>query len=244
VVFVVAVVSLGSPLDSEIPAFATELALAPYDVRQRFAAGFPSVIWGGTDRARAQELLARMRARGHAAIACDTSAVVTSDRMVSMRDFQLVDSGVAADASTTLPFDDVRCFLRAVQRRTIETTKSETTRKFNAGIALATGGMVVRRSESKETVQRSEEREQVLYAFRKSGATPWILRETTTRYGALGAALAPATLQNFLATIRLFRERAPKVPYDERLLTLKSSEPTVAAHGGIDLLAHLTAMCF
>jgi hypothetical protein len=242
-VFVVAIASLAGSLDSEGPRLATELGVSAYDVRQRFASGFPVVAWAGADEARAAEVLARLRGRGHSAIGCDTATVVPSERMVSLRDFRIVEGGVSADEASTLPWDDVLCLLRAVQRRMTETTTTETERKFSAGTAMLSGGLLVRRTKTKEVVHASEDREQVLYLFRRSGAVPWILRETSTRYAALGPLLVHATLQNFLTTIRVFRERTPHAVYDERLLTLKSPDPVVAAHGGIDLLAHLTALC-
>jgi len=76
----------------------------------------------------------------------------------------------------------------------------------------------------------------VLYLFRKSGATPWILREQGTHYEALGARLAPTAAPNFVTTVAELRARAPQACYDERLVARRTASPTE-----LDLLAHLVA---
>lgn len=230
----------GTSADARLAAIAQELAVAPYDARQRLAAGRPAVLFAGPDRARALELLGKLRALALPALACDTASVVASENMVSMRDFALDDEGLRADGQS-LPFADVLCVLRATQRHTVETTTTQKEKSFSAGKAILTGGLVMSSTKSKEVTTSATDREQVLYLFRRSGQTPWLLRETQTRYGALGAALAPATMQNFLTTVRLLRERAPAAVHDERLVNFRIND-VVSAAGGIDLLAHLLAM--
>ena len=199
------------------------------------------MILASPDRARALDVLAKVRARGHHVLGCDASAVVRGEAMVSMRDFRFSDEGLGTPEAA-LPWDDVLCLLRAMHRRSVESKVEEKERKFSAGKALVTGGMAFTSTKTKEKTAVSEEREQVLYVFRKSGASPWLLRETATRYVALGSELAPTATQNFLTTLRVLRAKVPGVPYDERLMTMKARDPVVAAEGGIDFLAHLTAM--
>jgi hypothetical protein len=85
----------------------------------------------------------------------------------------------------------------------------------------------------REELSSSAETEPVLYVFRASGATPWLLRERATNYSALGRELAPSSMQNFLTTVRRLRELAPRAMYDERLLSLRVASGPPATHRGI-----------
>lgn len=229
-------------LDSKVApeAIAEAVGIVAYEARQRLALGAPAVVWTGGDREQALRVLGRMRALDPRAMACDTSAVIASDAMVSMRDFTFDDNGVRA-GDQMLPWSDVLCMLRASQQRVVETTTKEKQSSFSMGRAMLSGGLVVSKTTSKEVTTKSTDKEQVLYLFRKSGGTPFLLREASTRYAALGANVAHASLQNFLTATRLFREAAPQSVYDERLVTMRVTD-LIALAGGVDLLAHLLAM--
>ncbi len=98
----------------------------------------------------------------------------------------------------------------------------------------------------------AQDRDALLYVFRVSGETPWILHERSADYSALGSALAPSSAQNFLAVAARLRSLAPQAIYDERL-TAPGSAPTRLLHTakpgitasstatGVDLVAHLIA---
>jgi hypothetical protein len=94
----------------------------------------------------------------------------------------------------------------------------------------------------------------VLYVFRASGETPWLLRERGTHYTGLGASLAPSSTQNFMTMIGRLRAAAPGAAYDERLLNARSApartaltgragneQVSVSSASGVDLLAHVMA---
>jgi hypothetical protein len=221
-------------------AIAQELGIVPYEARQRLALGAPAVVWSGGDRDQTLQILAKMRVRDPLAMACDTSAVTASDAMISMRDFAFVEGGVSS-GELVLPWSDVLCILRASQSRVVESTVKEKQTNFSVGRAVVSGGLVVSKTTSKDVTTKSTEKEQVLYLFRKSGATPWLLRETLTRYAALGPRVTHASMQNFLTTTQLVRERASHSVYDERLVTMRVTDQ-IALAGGVDLLAHLLAM--
>jgi len=139
-------------------------------------------------------------------------------------------------------------------RRRTETKSEVKERKFGAGRALMTGGLMLTKTVKREETRVTDERDQVLYVFRRSGERPWLLRERSAGYGWLGDKRAPSSLQNFVATIALLRERAPEAAYDDRLMSFckpltfalkvmsrtdgssTSTEPT------IDLVAHLLAL--
>ena len=69
-----------------------------YDARLLLAPGTPTILRRAPESEAALDLLSRVRARGHGAVACDLSAVVSSDAMTSMKRFRL---GPTPSRSTT-----------------------------------------------------------------------------------------------------------------------------------------------
>jgi hypothetical protein len=215
------------------------LGITPYEANQRIAPGLPAVLLQTPDRARAVELTTRLRALGLQVSACDASAVVPLASMTALRDFRfeeraLTQQGVDGRTLDTLPWDDVMCLIRAQDRTGERSTKIEKETTLSPMRVVASGGLIAMKTKTTEVTTNTEAREGVLVLFRKSGATPWILRETSARYGALEGERASTTLQNFGVAIARIRERAPHAPYDERLVARKTKE--------LDLLVHLTAM--
>src|SRR5271168_1654720 len=93
--YVVAIAELNAPIEMEAAALASDLGVTPYEARLVLAPGLPAVVRKTVDKSRALDLLGRLRARGHGAIACDASAVVGADDMVSMRRFRLGPAGIS-----------------------------------------------------------------------------------------------------------------------------------------------------
>ncbi|HSD90534.1 MAG TPA: hypothetical protein VLB44_23575, partial [Kofleriaceae bacterium] len=126
----------------------------------------------------------------------------------------------------------VSVMVQARHRRVTETVDQVKDKKFDLGRAIATGGLVMRKTEKREVVTRSEDSEQVLYLFRSSGETPWLLREHGTNFAGLGAALQPIASRNFAIAVEQFRGHAPAARFDDSLLR----RPSVA---DVDLFAHV-----
>ena len=154
-----------------------------------------------------------------------------------------------------LPYRAIVALLRASHQTRTETRTETKAKEFSAGRALLSGGLMLRKSVTREERSVATEREQVLYLFGPNGSTPWILRERGTHYAGLGAAAGPSSTQYFLATLAELRKRAPRAVYDERLMQARKA-PTrsvrtagtgaesvaVSSIDGVDLLAHLLAL--
>ena len=254
--FVVAIARLASPVDAEAAALAVDLAATAYDARLLLAGGLPAVVLTTPDKARALDLLARLRARGHGAIACDAGAVVPSGAMVSMRRFRLGEGAIALSDPTDLelPFGDVLALVAAVHRTRVETETHLREKKFSVSRAILTSGLSMTKAVSTDAHAGVEDREGVLYVFRRSGATPWILRENGTDWSGHGRPVAPTRAENFRLAIEVLRARTPAAVFDHRLVTRKARETaslragsgstsvTTSSDGGVDLLAHLIAL--
>ncbi len=231
--FIVAL-EAGSPPSAEL---ASWLGITAYEVNQRVVGGLPAVLLQTPDRARAIELVTRLRGAGHQATACDASAVVPTSAMVVLRDFRfepeaLTLQGIDGRTLDTLPWDDLLVSMRAHQLVGEKSTRTEKETTLSATRIVVTGGMLATKTKTKETVTNTVTREPILVMFRKSGATPWILRETSARYGALEGERAATTPQNFLRAVE--RIRTHGAPFDDRLLTRKNDD--------LDLLLHLVAL--
>ena len=246
----------GEAIGREAVALAADLGTTAYEERLNLAAGLPAIILTTPDLERARALLARVRARGHVALACDSAQVVPSTAMVELKRFRFADDALVQEdpAGERLPWSDVLALLRATHRTRTETQGAVAEKRFALGRALATGGLVLSKTVTHSTANAAQEQEPVLYLFRRSGGPPWLLRESGTHYTALGAAMAATSLPNFLATIDELRRRAPGATFDERLATLRkvperivlavsggTRTAALSSDGGVDLLAHLIA---
>jgi hypothetical protein len=253
-VFVVALAELRSEIDVEAAALAADLSVTPYEARLTLAQGMPAVVMTTADEARARELLTRVRARGHGAVAFDTSSVVPARAMVSMRRFRLRESAISLDdRPDVLPYDDIGALIAAVHREqtTLETESRD--RTISMGRAVLTGGLVMTKTVTRETRTETSQREPVLYVFRRSGETPWLLRERGTAWAGHGVAISPMATANFKITVEKLRERAPSAHYDDRLVTRRGGPERLTSTGGaantttrssgagIDLFAHVIA---
>ena len=73
--YVVAITRWAQPLEQEAVVLAPLLGMAAYDLKLRLAGPLPAVFARAPELARARELLAALRARGHGAVACDLARV-------------------------------------------------------------------------------------------------------------------------------------------------------------------------
>jgi hypothetical protein len=231
--YVVAIRTLGTTVEAEAKALAADLGATAYEKRLVLVAGFPAIVLATTDVDAAQALVEKLRARGHRALMCRVADVVRATKMIQMRHFQLDHDGLESGGER-LPWADLSTIVRARHQRQVATTEIVKQKKFNATRAILTGGLIMRKTEQREVSTTTEEVEQVLYLFRASGGTPWILREQTTNYSALGAALTPIANRNFAIMIEKLRECAPHAVFDDSLIR----RPTI---DDVDLYAHLVA---
>lgn len=254
--YVVAIAELRGSIESEAAPLAADLGATAYDARLMLAPGLPAVVKTTPDKATALDLLARLRARGHGAVACDASAVVGSPAMVSMRRLRVGEQAVTLDdrPGERLPYDDVMALVAAVHRRRVDTATQTRETKLSVGRAVMTGGVAFTKTVKTDTRTATEEREAVLYVFRRSGATPWILHEHGTSWAGLGRSLAPSESENYRLAVETLRALATGAAFDDRLVTRKAPERaalsggarsttvTTSSEAGMDLLAHLVAM--
>jgi hypothetical protein len=253
---IVALTALRSSVEEEAPRLAADLGTTPYDTGLLLRSPPPVLLLRTDDRARALTLLTRLRERGHEAVACDAAAVVAADDMFHGRaprfEVDALEVTAGSGEAERVAWVDVVALVRAMHRTRTEHVEKSSERKFSLGRAAMSGGVLLTKSVTQTTKHASEEREQVLYVFRRGGS-PLFFTQSRTRYEGLGADLRPSQIENFSTLIRLLRERAPNAVYDERLLAPRpgldrvrvgavSGSVSASSSDGIDLLAHLIAL--
>jgi len=252
---VVAIVALGTSVETEAPLLAADLGITLYEAGLMLRVPSPVVVLRTDDRTRTMALLGALRSRGHHVVACDVAAVASAEQLVSVQRFRLADEGLSVEAprgvEVQVAWSDVVAIVRAVHRSRTERLEKTDEQRLSLGRAAFTGGLALRKTVTTETKIASEEREQVLYVFPQAGR-PLFFAQSRTRYDGLGAELRPSQIENFATFTRLLRERAPLAAYDERLLAPRPHAERVRSHvrghetassaQGVDLLAHLVAM--
>jgi hypothetical protein len=250
---VVAIVGLGRSVEEEAPQLAADLGLTPYEVGVMLRAAPPIIVLRTEERARAIDVLGKLRARGHDAVACDLAAVVPSDAMFRPKSFRFEGSELVGHGNgeeRRLPLGDVFSLVRANHTTRTEATVVEKTRKVSIGRAALTGGMLTSKTSTVESTRITNEREAVLYVFRNDAA-PWLLASMEMRYDGLGQEMKISKMENFEVLLRVLRERAPSAPFDARLLAVRANTSVVSAgpkqlslssSATIDVLAHVVAI--
>ncbi len=220
-VFVVALVSLGTPAELEAEHLAQALGLTRFEARQRLAGTPPLILLRTKDAQRAKSLGAAMLSRGHQVVGLDLAQLPPADAQVRVRDFRLEPDALVSvapnGAEQRLPWADVLGLVHAAHARSDQSVEVTRERKFSVGRAVMSQGLLVTKAVATERTTASTEREPVVYVFHR-GAAPWLLTESHLRYAGLGSALRPTRLENFAALLQAVRTAAPGAPYDARLL--------------------------
>jgi hypothetical protein len=242
--YLVAIVELLGNIDTPaLKELAEGIGTTPYELRLLLNAGLPAVVLSTGDVRLAESVAAVVTQRGHRAILCDRRAAVPSAKMQQLRDFEFANDGLIADRARGdfCPFSDITVLLRATHRTTVQTIEQVKERQLRPVMALATGGLVLSKTTKKEVTSTTAQREQVLYIFRRSQPVPWLLRERTAHYAALGTTMAPSSLQNFSTTLNRLRSLAPQAKYDERLVTSRPIRGVADGIEATDLHANILA---
>lgn len=236
---VVFISHLARPAHVEAEALGPALGLTGYDTRLALAVAPPIILLTTTDEGRANDILNVLRGRGHGAYIFDDANFVSSEGMTKADDFVLDGEGMRRTASgELLPYGDVFAILRAVHD-----TNSSTERQTRPSVA----DDLVGRAAALGVVTKHEEREPIVYFFRRSGEKPWLLRERHSSYVGLGDERTPVAAANFTRTITRMRASSAMAVYDDRLARRRVTERLSPAgaqspRDGMDLLAHLLAM--
>ncbi len=217
----VAIARAPSRPDEAARAVADATGLTPAEARMRLAPEPPALL-ARLEVGAANALVAALRGAGLAALAVDARCPTDRDRTVTHA-FVLADAGATftprIGRSMHVAWPDVLAILRGVRATTTSLERTEKTKRFSAGSALITGGLIVTRM-SEQTVRSSEEaQEQVILVYARDGRAATLV-ENQLDFSCLEHHMTPSSTGNMVELARLLRERAKGAFYDERLLRL------------------------
>ncbi len=250
---VVAIVALGRSVEEEAPRLAADLGLTAYETSVMLRAPMPVIVLRTEDRARAIDVVGKLRSRGHDAAHCDLDAVTASEDMFRPKAFRLEAGdfvGIGQGEERRLPLAAVTALVRATHVTRTEDVVVDRQRKISIGRVALTGGLLATKTAEKESTRVTHEREPVLYVFR-ADAAPWLLASTQLRYDGLAQDMKISKMENFEVLVRTLRELAPWAAFDARLLSVRANTTVVAAgpkhlamssSASFDVLAHIVAM--
>lgn len=193
-----------------------------YETRARLSdpEGGPAVVASYAQIEAAWACAGRLRVNGIPPILLTPEEVETDARRFVVRAFELGERGVTAVSrrgeTAEVPYGEIDLLLRGVrvdERTDVKTTEE---RKFSAGRALLTGGLMLTKTTRKLEQVTTEDREDFFHLY-SQGRTPLAFRARSINYQSLGRALQPSTSANFAFLLEELRRSLPRARYDERL---------------------------
>jgi hypothetical protein len=238
-------------VDAEAAALAPMFGVSSYDVRMWLTGVLPRIVRETGDAASAADVVAKLRARGHGALACDTRDVVPGGEMVHMHRFALRDREIVAndDVFERLPYDAIAAVVVVALRTDVVRRTPD-----RAPATARRGPPTVVRQQA--TIEHVLDRVAYLFPRRAPGAEPprpWMLHEREAQYLGLGAEMQATQRANFLRSIAILRERAPGAIFDDRFVASpRAVAQVVQVRGGetaapelsdqgVDVLVHVLA---
>lgn len=253
VVHVIAIHYAPGKGEALVPALAEATDKSLYEVRARLSSpeGGPAVVANFGEIEPAWAFAGRLRANGVAPIQINPEDVESDAQRFLVRTFHLGERSVTVTSrrgdTVEMPYREIRLILRGVRiesRRELQTTES---RKFSAGRALMTGGLIVRKTTRKLQQVVTEERDDFLHVYgeKGEGKPPLVFRASAITYQSLGHALQPSITANFSYLVNALRQAAPQATYDERLVNRQARArvlgPSLSESSHLDIAVSLLA---
>ena len=217
----VAIVRAPARPDEAPAALAEALGLVPAEARMRLAAEPPALL-ARLEPDRADALVASLRKAGLAALAVEVLCPTDRDRTVAQSfsfDGACVTFTPRFGDPMKVPWTDVLAILRGVRASRSDVARSEKSKRFSPGAAIATGGLLLTRSSTKTVRSSEESTEQVILVYTRDGRAA-MLAERELAFSCLGPGMQPSSTGNMVELARRLREGAKGAFYDERLLRL------------------------
>jgi hypothetical protein len=243
---VVALTQACGDVEKEAPALAPLLGVSAYDARAWLGGVLPRLVYKTPAESHALELVAKLRARGHGALALDTDAVVPGTSMVHMHRFVLGDLEI-------VPNDDLwdRLAYRDIAAVVVVARRMDAVRRtvsLDSASDWAMGRLRTRQAALEQHIPRQAPEalasfdhvyDRVAYLFPRSGPEgaprrTWMLHEREGQYLSLGPKMQPTQRANFKVTLDILRERAPSAIFDDRFVTSPRALESVAQVRGHD----------
>ena len=222
--YIVAIDNLGEDREGIARALSEALGTTLYDalVRVRVSGKGPLIVAAYGEENTARERAKKLGAAGFRTFVLGQDEVETDEMRIIVRKFLFSDSELEIEARTgdTMKIEYARIDIIIRGTRIMQNTETETVkdRKFSAGRAILSGGLMTTKSVKITQQSTTEVREGFIHLY-PGNRHPIVLLESALLYDSLGPALQPIRAANFAFILAELRRRCPGAVYDDRLVS-------------------------
>jgi len=223
-VYIVAIDNLGEDREGIARALSEALETTVYDalIRVRVPGKGPLTVAVYGEKSSALERAEKLGAAGFRPLVLGQDEVETDEMRIIVRKFLFGDSELEIEARTGDPVRIEYALIDIIIRgtRIAQNTETETVkgRKFDAGRAILSGGLMPTKSVKVTQQSTTELREGFIHLY-SGNRKPLVFLESALRYESLGPALQPTRAANFTCVLAELRRRCPGAVYDDRLVS-------------------------
>jgi hypothetical protein len=193
-----------------------------FEARQKISGGGPAVLASFADSDQADALTAKLSQNGIPALVIDTAVARSSNQPFHVRRFVLGPQAIQVESfdgeSCDIDYSTIDLLLVATcSSGQMQTTTTETERKFSLGKTLLAGGVPMTKKVMREKIVNSEERDETLWLYAHEKAVV-IFDRAVMNYDGLGEAMQLTRDLNFAHLKNELKRLAPQAGYDDRLI--------------------------
>ncbi len=221
--YIVAINGLTGNKEDRVADLATALGVTNYEAlaRLRPPGTGPFIVGVSVQEDRAAGLAQDLAARRFSLVTLSPAEIdAEADRRIARR-FALEALALRIDTawgeSLSIPYGDVKLFLRAVGIATSTSKERRTERKFDLATAVISSGLKMTKKVT-TTKDVSQEKRENFFNLYADAAPVCSFYENNLHYEGLGPGLASSRSANFLQLLAELRKRCPAAPCDDRLL--------------------------
>ena len=201
---------------------AEKLGTVAFEARQKLASGSPVVIATFADHDHARVLADSLIQEELPTFLIDTEEVRKHQSPCYVRRFVLGEEALKVESrdgeSCEIEYGTIDLLLVAICKAgEIQTTGTETSRKFSLGKTLLAGGLPMKKQVKTEKTVTVEERDEVLWLYTHDRAL-FIFDRPVMNYAGLGEAMQLTRDLNFAHLKNELKRLAPGARFDDRLL--------------------------
>ncbi len=219
---ILAITALEGSTDAQTAALAAALGVTAYDARQWTLPPPPRAVATRAGAAAAAARAARLAPAGFAPVVLRRGDIPGDDDRILVRSFVFRADGLHVETRTgaahRVGYDGITRLVQGQDHRRETETRTSSRRKLALGKALATGGMIMTKTEktTRTTIHETGGPFLVVYA---AGSPALAFRESELQYQGLGAALQPGGAANFQTLIAELCARAGDATWNGQLMT-------------------------
>ena len=201
---------------------AKKLGTMAFEAHQKLAGGSPVVIATFADQDHARALVDSLTQEDLPAFLIDTEEVRKNQSACYVHRFVLGEEALKVKSrdgtSCEIGYGTIDLLLVAICKAgEIQTTGTETSRKFSLGKTLLAGGLPMKKQVKTEKTVTVEERDEVLWLYTHDRAL-FIFDRPVMNYAGLGEAMQLTRDLNFAHLKNELKRLTPGARFDDRLL--------------------------